>query len=357
MRFFVPFRPLLIGWAISFAVCAALSVALSLQMSRAVSAPWMDTFRFMGRDWLVWAVVAPLIFRLVDRFPIERSRWKTTVPLHLAAAAVVVLGLGGIAFSLRPGPMKGDKPPEERPAPRRPPAFIEWLLFGPQLPIYLALLSGAHAACFYRRSAERERRSLELTASLAEARLQALRMQIQPHFLFNALNALAALIHRNPDAADEMLASISEFLRMTLANSDGQEVSLERELEYARRYLEIEKVRFGERLSFSIDAEPGTLAARVPSLVLQPLVENSVRHGTEPKADAGSVKVLAHREDESLILSVLDNGEGFPPHFRDGVGLSNTRARLRELYGEDARLQADRVGTRTRVQIRLPFHS
>jgi LytS/YehU family sensor histidine kinase len=226
-----------------------------------------------------------------------------------------------------------------------------------RLPVYLAIISVAHALYFYRRSQARERHGLELEAGLAKARLEALQMQLQPHFLFNSLNAIAALIHKDPDAADEMVAALSDFLRLTLENRTAQELPLRRELEFVERYLAIEKVRFGERLQFVIDTPSDTLLALVPALVLQPLVENAVRHGLEPKMGGGSLTITARRSDEELVLTVEDNGAGF--HGKtpsEGIGLVNTRARLGELYGDAARLEM-RNGDGVEVRITLPYHT
>jgi LytS/YehU family sensor histidine kinase len=227
------------------------------------------------------------------------------------------------------------------------------------VPIYLALVSLAHALHFYRRSQERERRSLELSASLARARLEALKLQLQPHFLFNSLNAIAALVHKDANAADEMLGALSDLLRLTLESSGEQEMPLRRELEVVERYLAIEKVRFGDRLTFSIDAAPDTLSALVPALVLQPLVENAVRHGLEPQRRRGELSIRAARENSVLRLIVEDNGGGLPETStpREGVGLANTRARLRELYGDAATLELVSGTAGVSVKVTIPFHT
>jgi LytS/YehU family sensor histidine kinase len=236
------------------------------------------------------------------------------------------------------------------------PSFAVFFLVGFRLPIYLAIVSLAHALHFYRRSREREHRSLELTASLAQARLEALKMQIQPHFLFNALNAISALVHKDPEAADEMIGALSDFLRLTLESSGEQELPLRRELEFVERYLAVEKVRFGERLRFSIEAAPDTMAALVPALLLQPLVENAVRHGLEPQLRPGTLSIRAQREGDALLLSITDDGAGLPKTHpsREGIGLANTRARLRELYGDRARLEL-RNEKGVSVRIALPY--
>ena len=220
-----------------------------------------------------------------------------------------------------------------------------------ELPIYLMIMSGAHAALFYRRSQER-------AASLARARLEALRMQLQPHFLFNTLNTIAGLVHDDPNKADAMLIALSDLLRLSLKTSRELELPLHRELEFVERYLELMHARFEERLRYHLDIAPDVNAALVPGFLLQPLVENAVHHGLEPQPAGGLVTVRAWREGETLHLSVADNGVGLSkgqPQ-REGIGLANTRARLHELYGKRASLSLRDEGGLS-VEITLPFHT
>jgi LytS/YehU family sensor histidine kinase len=196
--------------------------------------------------------------------------------------------------------------------------------------VYWGIVAVHQAVAHFR---EQELRASRLEAELARAELQALRRQLHPHFLFNTLNAISALMHRDVKAADLMLARLSEFLRTAIESDGAQEVALGRELELLERYLEIEKVRFRDRLTVRMDVAPDALSARVPSLVLQPLVENSIRHGIGNRRGAGVLEVRAVRDDGSLRLSVRDNGVGMSDAAVEGVGLSNTRARLEQLYG------------------------
>ncbi len=357
MSFFRPFRPLVIGWLFSLAGWGTFFGAFALLLAQLFPLSAGDALQMFAHAALPWAFITPLVFRLAERLPIERRNWKFAIPVHLGVALAVLLGFS--VLSQFTGPPRDRKPPaNEGPGMQEGPPrrgwSIGWMFFGPHLPIYLALLSVAHALYFSRRSAERERRALELTASLAEARLQTLRMQIRPHFLFNSLNALAALIPKDPKAADEMLGALSDFLRLTLEDNGGQEVPLRRELEFAERYLAIEKVRFGKRLDYAIDVPAELLGGMVPALVLQPLVENAVRHGLEPRREGGRVTIRAARENGVLNLCVSDDGLGIPAVPREGVGLANTRARLRELHGAAASLswKSERGA---RVEIRLPW--
>ncbi len=300
-----PIRPLLKGWLLSFLVFGLLATGLVGQFALAVSMPWSDALRMAARDWLPWALVAPLIFRLVARMPLERERWKPALVVHLASCVAILALCQWWSESVLPRPSgrggprtenRESRPPRmaapEGMPPRGPERsqrhnpFPFFFLIGFRLPVYFAIVSVAHAVHFYRRSQVRERRSLELEASLARARLEALKMQLQPHFLFNSLNAIAELVHKDADAADEMLGALSDFLRLTLESAGEQELPLRRELEFVERYLAIEKVRFGERLHFSIEVPPEALPALVPALVLQPLVENAVPTGPSRRAGA-----------------------------------------------------------------------
>jgi len=196
---------------------------------------------------------------------------------------------------------------------------------------------------YYQRSRERERQASALATELVRTRLEVLRMQLNPHFLFNTLHTITALIHERPEDADRIVARLSELLRVSLEQTDTLEVPLRQELSFLDRYLEIEQTRFQERLAVERQIESGLDNVLVPSLILQPLVENAIRHGVEPREDAGRVKIAARRLDGMLELKVSDNGPGLPeaepaPR-REGVGLSNTRSRLSHLYGANHRFE------------------
>ena len=195
----------------------------------------------------------------------------------------------------------------------------------------------AHAFVFYERARDRERHAVMLEAGLTKSRLQTLQMQLKPHFLFNTLNSIASLIHENPRAADEMIGSLSDFLRLTLETSDRSEITLSEELEYLDHYLTIEQIRFGERLRVEKQIEPAALNSLVPVLILQPLVENAVKHGVEKQLAPVLVRITATRAGDFLRLEVSDNGPGLKNapmgKLNEGVGLSNTRARLQEVAG------------------------
>jgi LytS/YehU family sensor histidine kinase len=209
---------------------------------------------------------------------------------------------------------------------------------------------------YYRKFKDRELRATQLEARLAEAQLQVLRMQLQPHFLFNTLHAISALVHQDAEAADRMISRLAEFLRLTLDSVGVQEIELKGELESLDKYLEIEQVRFSDRLTVVRSIEPHTLDMLVPNLILQPLVENAVRHSIAPRSAGGRIEIRARREGNNLVIDVTDDGGGAVP-LCEGVGLTNTRARLRQLYGEAqmVEIRAEQ-GTDFRVTLSLPAH-
>ncbi|MES2692839.1 MAG: histidine kinase [Verrucomicrobiota bacterium] len=227
--------------------------------------------------------------------------------------------------------------------------------------VYFIVAAAAHAMGFYRQAKERERQALALVASRNQAKLDALRLQLQPHFLFNTLNAIATLVHRDPRAADRLIGDLSDLLRVSLQTTQ-HEVTLASELELLEHYLAIEQARLGDRLRIVRDIDHHALAACVPPLILQPLAENAVRHGFEPRLAPGTLTIEARREGDLLRLTVTDDGVGLhanmPRSSRRGIGLANTRERLRTLHGDEARLDftAPPEGG-VRAEITLPFRT
>jgi LytS/YehU family sensor histidine kinase len=209
-------------------------------------------------------------------------------------------------------------------------------VFHSNLLTYSILVAATQGYLYYQRYRQGELRSAQLSTQLAQAQLQALRMQLHPHFLFNTLNSIATLIHKDPDAADGMTAQLSDLLRLTLDNIGVQEVPLAQELEFLERYLEIERTRFSDRLVVRIEVAPETLDASTPYLILQPLVENAVRHGIAVRATPGCVIVRAVRDGGMLVLEVKDDGSGIRSvaSSNNGLGISSTRERLERLYGD-----------------------
>ncbi|HEY7546339.1 MAG TPA: histidine kinase [Blastocatellia bacterium] len=277
--------------------------------------------------WYACALSSPLYFWLARRYPIDRKRWPTSLPLHILVTAAI-LTLTSLIYYLLLAP-----PPEARANLK---FFLLIRLITESLP-FAAMIAAIHAIEFYRRYREREMEALRLEAKLAESRLESLTAQLRPHFLFNTLQGISTLMHRDVQAADAMLSGLSDLLRQTLRRGDRQEVTLREEMEVLRYYIEISCERFKDRLAFDARISPEAEDARVPFFILQPLVENALEHGIARRAGAGRIEIVAQRSGSELQLSISDDGPGleagraFP---REGIGLANTRERLNQLYGD-----------------------
>jgi LytS/YehU family sensor histidine kinase len=233
---------------------------------------------------------------------------------------------------------------------------LDWLLM-----TYLFLIGVAYALAYRHEADEHEVNTAHLEMRLVEAQLQSLQRQLHPHFLFNTLNTISGLIRSDPDGADKMIDRLGDLLRMTLHKSSIQEVPLKEELDVLEKYVEIEQTRFGNRLNIQMHIPSDTLHAQVPSLLLQPLVENAIRHGIAPNARPGSIVVTAILEETELLLQIRDSGDGLPPDrlmaLNRGVGLDNTRARLEHLYRGKYQFTFANLERGLCVTIRIPFQS
>jgi LytS/YehU family sensor histidine kinase len=308
-------------------------------------------------SWLPWAAATALIFWLARRFPLTR-RPSSTWLVHVAAGIAI-----GLVFSAWTAILVIDFRPFGAPD---PPGFLRhWLTnFYNGLPstlvFYALILMIRNVLDGRERLALHETEVARLNEQLANAQLNALRNQIEPHFLFNALNAVAGLVREGrAEAAADMIASLSDFLRRTLAGSNRQEVRLGDEAEFVQRYLAIQQTRFAERLQFDIDIPHELQSAGVPNLILQPLVENAVKHGIAKRKDGGTIRVAASALGETLMLSVSNDGPDISAHTGDrGIGLSNVRSRLHGLYGEGSTFDIrDRIGGGVEVSISIPLHT
>ena len=334
---------------------------------------WREAVSFGASFWVLWLLFLPAVAWLSFRFPIERRRFLRNVGLHLLACLLIV-GTNRATFRailwarvFPPAPRSetpGRSPDSKtnRPGPPNALGVFIGLRAALDVLVYWSLAGVCQAITNFRSSQERERRAAELEARLTSAKLQALRMQINPHFLFNTLNSIAALVYVNPRAADEMLGDLSELLRRSLDSMEEQEIPLAQELEFIGAYINIEQKRFGERLRVEQSVPDELRKALVPALILQPLVENAIRHGIEPRRGSGLILIEAKQENKHLHLVVRDNGRGVPGAdlngpVRRGVGLANTQARLQGLYGQDQSFSfgsAEPQGCR--ADIHLPFH-
>ena len=305
--------------------------------------PWWHPLVSWLAGVYILAALAPAIFWLSRRVPFERRKWLRRTLFHLPASvvfAILHLALEAAILSpmgLFPGVMdKGFASTF---------AFLVIIGFHGNVLGYWTILGVEHAWRLYqerrRQALQLELQASELQTRLVQAQLSALKGQLQPHFLFNTLNAIMVLVRQGKSGqAEEMLARLSDLLRSVLEDVEAQEVPLRRELESLQLYLDIEQVRFQDRLRVEIDVEPAALDAAVPHLGLQPIVENAVRHGIGRRSAAGSIRISAARVGEGLEIRVQDDGPGLPPGgvSSNGIGLSNTRARLQQLYGDDAKL-------------------
>lgn len=410
--------------ALYLGIWFAVIAFFAMQMQLSARFTWPQAFSHAIVHWSPWILAAPGVFWLARRFPfVNGNRWKSLF-VHLIASVLCVFLVELIAFQFlakalpnfnpgreraeapldhgpplqdrgpdasekhRPPPRLHDGPPrrdqrlrdfsppnEDRllehrgPPPRRhPPRYrpVHQFFFGAisrihrWLPIYWTLVALQSFAMARRQMLDRERQALELKSRLAESRLDTLKLQLQPHFLFNSLNALATLIHKDPDKADDMVCQLSILLRGVLEEKESNEVPFSRELELLRAYLAIEKVRFGDNIQIIENIDPASLKIPVPVLLLQPIVENSIRHGIEPRRGSGTISISTQVRDGEMHLEIADDGIGptqNSPRSGFGVGLSNAEARLETLYGsENFRITiGERDPNGTIVRIRIPY--
>ena len=294
-------------------------------------ADWVHGISHALVDWYAVAVFAPLVFWIVRRRPIDATNWRTRLPVYLLLGPslatlkdVLFLPIGVVVY--------------DSPLPVVRQILLRTYVF--DVLVFAALIGLAHAIQYARSIRERELRAAQLESRLWQARLELLRSELQPHFLFNALQGVSTLMHRDVEAADEMLNLLSELLRLTLDRRTAQEVPLSEELAILERYLAIIKLRFGKRLTVSVDFQPGLRDVRVPIFILQPLVENAVEHGINQQAGQGMLWINGRQDGESIRISVANTGSPFHTQSRpDGIGLANTRMRLEQLYGAAGKLE------------------
>jgi len=344
----------LLGIATAFGVSSTIQ-AYYLAHARGMDEPMtIQLFILDTVYWYVPALLAPIIIKVATRYQVGRTPWYGLIAIHVTGALTYSIVHTSAMLATRALLM--DKPSVGWMYITRIDYLqqLDWLFM-----TYLFLVGLAHALAYRRESERRALNSAQLETRLIEAQLQALQRQLHPHFLFNTLNAIAGLMRSDVDAADRMMDRLGDLLRMTLQTSNIQEVPLKEELELLQKYLDIEQVRFGNRMTVSMTIEPETLDALVPNFLLQPLVENAVRHGIAPHSRLGRLAISAYREGDRLAIHIVDSGDGVPPHrltlLNQGVGLANTRARLDHLYRSDHSLVFSNGEGGFRVTVTLPM--
>lgn len=321
----------------------------AIAMRSGVPIAWLRLLALtLGTAW-IWASLTPAVLRLT---------WDATFVPGRRAQSVARYGLTGAGFFFASG-------------------VLQWVLGvvtrmnGPGLwttvlserletrvLAYLAIIALGWSGRYFGLYRTRHLQASELEGRLAKTHLQVLKTQLQPHFLFNTLNTVAELVHTDPEAADQMITRLGRLLRLSLDHAGHQLVPLRQETDFLRVYIEIEQVRFQERLQVVWDLDPDTLEAAVPSMLWQPVVENAIRHGVTPLAGRGRVVIASRREGDDLVLEIRDNGRGLPPGGvpREGVGLRNIRERVAQLYGPRAHFSLrPALGGGTDATLRLPF--
>jgi two-component system LytT family sensor kinase len=327
----------LFGFWTLFSVLYANQIYFEMLHSPGMHHSWWRIASWQLAVWYVWACLSPLIFYLAQRFRLEGNIWLRGLLVNLAASAglafVHIAAATSLKMLMRPFDAWSD-----------PHSFLiqyrselsNFFLF--DVLIYWAIFGVGYAFDYRARYRERESQAARLKAQLAQAQLESLKVQLHPHFLFNTLHTIAGLVRGNEKApAVNMIAGLSELLRRALDGADEQEVSLREELEFIELYLDIQKVRFADQLTVRMAIAPETLDAMVPNLILQPLVENAIRHGFSAEATAGLVGIEAYCDDHELHITVRDDGPGLQAGWRmeesEGIGLVNTSERLKHLYG------------------------
>jgi len=353
-----------VGWPAILLVATALgllSTTLAWQFTR-VFGKWPATFGTLVilnfTWWYVWALITPTVVWLSMHFQFERGGLLRAVVVHVPAVIICsfahIAGMEGVHWWLAYS--DGRQYAWWTQVQRSAFLYLDW-----EMMTYWAIVGLSHAILYYRESRVRALRSAQLETKLVEAQLKTLQQQLHPHFLFNTLHAISSLMHKDVHAADRVLMQLSDLLRITLEHLGQQEIALEAELGALSKYLEIEQTRFADRLSVRFDIHPETLDTRVPSLLLQPLVENSIKYGVARKAGPGHIDISARREGDKLRLEVRDDGMGLSEDaltaLQKGIGVSTTRARLQHLFGADFRFEFHRLPQGLAVVVALPWRT
>lgn len=308
--------------------------------------------------WYLWALFTPAIIWLAQEFRFERQGLWRALAVHLPSVVIFslthILTMTGVQWWFARQQGRGFDLWSE--AQRSALLNFDW-----EMMTYWMIVGLSHAILYYRESRHRALRTAQLETRLVEAQLKALQQQLHPHFLFNTLHAISALMHRDVEAADRTLMRLSDLLRLTLENLGQQEIPLQAELDFLSKYLQIEQTRFADRLIVRFDVAPETLDTLVPNLILQPLVENAIKHGVSRKAGPGHIDISARRDGDKLHMEVRDDGVGLSEDaltaLQKGIGVSTTRARLQHLFGADYRFEFHRQTSGLTVVVAIPWRT
>jgi two-component system, LytTR family, sensor kinase len=358
-------RQVRLRWMIIVGSWAAYFVLMTLQTYFAYARegkplPFLSILAPAGMYCLSWLLLTPLVLLLAEHFPLDRNHWRRSFTIHLIASLVIAVFQRvftdvsvawirwGAEYAFAYNKILA--------------SLIGYFDYG--VLVYWIIVLLDQGVKYYRTIQEEKLRTSRLETRLAEARLESLRNQLHPHFLFNTLNSISALIHVSPRAADTMIARLGDFLRITLDNSGARFAPLGAELEALQSYFDIERVRFADKVTLETEIEPATLSAQVPCFVWQPLLENAIKHGIETSGGSGRITVRAQSRNGSLLFQIQDTGPGlsnngsagYPLH--EGIGLSRTRAILEHLYGPDQHFEIQSVpGGGVLASLTIPFRT
>jgi two-component system LytT family sensor kinase len=358
-----PFRDTLLRISMAFLAATVIGVIFAGQirfssLARGHVVGWGQSFYWALGDWYEWLILSPFILALARRFRFEPGSRVSSTLIHFATSvifATIHAAMCALAAIAQAWVQHGDVD------------FVRefQLLMSARFPLNLVVcavfVAGWNAWNYSRESQERAAQAAKLASDLAEARLNALRMQLNPHFLFNTLNSISALMLTDINAANRMISLLGAFLRRSLESENSPEIPLRRELAFAREYLEIEALRFGDKLAVRFTTDENALDAAVPHLILQPLVENAVYHGVERSLGPSEISVSATRNNGHLELCIRNSASGFPGEKSasarngNGIGLANTRARLLEIYGQNHRFEFEHASNGAVVKLTVPY--
>jgi len=332
---------LFLGWTLVSIIFAGISYAAAIGKNNKEFG-FISALRLNLVQFYVWAVLSPLVFRFSRRFPIElRPLNVRNLLLYFPA----LISFAGIHQVIHLAVLWSITPRWRQKYPALIDCYRAYFAFGFYIDLIIALLIviAVHALLYYQSFRASELAQSSLKTDLAQAQLRALKMQLHPHFLFNTLHSISSLVLEDPPKANSMIARLGDFLRLTVDNSDQQLVTLKEETEFLRCYLDIEQVRFGDRLTVTFELEPQTLSAQVPHLILQPMVENAIQHAIAPRSTRGHINIEAKRLNSLLRVAISDSGPGISSNanlpWKQGVGLTNVRTRLQQIYGPDFRFE------------------